>query len=491
MSAVHDPTELAAEAPGPLYASRVRVYPRAVRGPVRRFKWAVLIACLAIYYALPWLRWDRGPSMPDQAVLLDIWNERFYFFGLTLWPQDFYILTGLLILGALSLFLVTSVFGRVWCGYSCPQTVWTDLFMWVERLIEGDRNARMRRDAAPLSLDTTWRKTAKHAIWLGIAFWTGGAWITYYVDAPSVTRAFWTFNASTPVYFFTFLFTGTTYALAGWAREQVCTYMCPWPRFQSAMLDEQTLIVTYQGWRGEPRGHGKRTPDAAQARTDAPPLGDCVDCSACVNVCPTGIDIRDGVQLECINCGLCVDACNEVMQKVGAQPWLITWDTLARQAARKQGQALPIRWWRLRTMLYAGALLLVAVAITAGLVLRPVTSLSVLHDRAPLFVPLRDGSLRNGYTLKVDNKTPHATTFALTTAGLPDATMILSEQSAAKRHELALPVAAESVGTFRVVVQGRPTALRDGKQPLDFVLRDPQSGRRVTYRSLFVGPHGS
>ena len=236
----------------------MRVYPKTVHGPVRRIKWAILVACLTIYYLLPWLRWHRGPGQPTQAVLLDISHERFYFFDLELWPQDIWLLAGLLILGAVGLFLVTSLFGRLWCGYTCPQTVWTDLFMWVERWVEGDRNERMQRDAAPLNADTIWKKFLKHSIWLAIAFWTGGAWIMYYVDAPTVTVEFWTGQASNQVYFFTGLFTVTTYLLAGWAREQVCTYMCPWPRFQSAMLDDQSFTVTYQGWRGEPRARGKR-----------------------------------------------------------------------------------------------------------------------------------------------------------------------------------------------------------------------------------------
>ena len=370
-----------------LYANRVRVYPKSVSGPVRRFKWAVLIGCLGLYYLLPWLRWERGVKQPNQAVLLDISRERFYFFNLEFWPQDIYYLTGLLIMGAVALFLVTSLAGRVWCGYTCPQTVWTDLFMWVERLIEGDRNERMKRDAAPMTVDSAGRKVAKHALWLGIAFWTGGAWIMYYVDAPTVTVQFWTGAASTEVYFFTFLFTATTYLLAGWAREQVCTYMCPWPRFQSAMLDEQSLTVTYQGWRGEPRTRGKRA-------ADAPPAGDCVDCGACVTVCPTGIDIRDGIQLECISCGLCIDACNHVMERTGRPGWLITWDTLANQAAKAAGQHAPFRLLRPRTIIYLSALILAAVIMVVALALRPGIGLSVQHDRAPLFVRLADGNLR-------------------------------------------------------------------------------------------------
>ncbi|HEY0438186.1 MAG TPA: cytochrome c oxidase accessory protein CcoG, partial [Phenylobacterium sp.] len=262
-----------------LYANRVRVYPKSVRGPVRRFKWAVLVFCLGLYYLLPWLRLDRGPGRPDQAVLLDLAHERFYFFQIELWPQDIYYLTGLLIMGAVGLFLVTSLAGRVWCGYGCPQTVWTDLFMWVERKIQGDRNARMRLDLQPWSTDWLRKKALTHAVWLGIAMATGGAWIMYFNDALEMTPRFFTGQASLEVYVFFGLFTATTYLLAGWAREQVCTYMCPWPRFQAAMLDENSLVVTYRDWRGEPRGKLKGEGH-----------GDCVDCMACVHVCPTGID---------------------------------------------------------------------------------------------------------------------------------------------------------------------------------------------------------
>jgi cytochrome c oxidase accessory protein FixG len=474
-----------AQPPKALYASRVRVYPMAVDGLVRRFKWGVLAFCLGLYYLLPWLRWNRGPGVPNQAMLLDLWNERFYFFDLEFWPQDIYILTGLLILGAVALFLVTSLVGRAWCGFACPQTVWTDLFMLVERYLEGDRNERMRRDAAPLSLDKAWRKVAKHAAWLFIAFWTGGAWIMYYVDAPTVTREFWTGTVSPEVYFFTFLFTGTTYALAGWAREQVCTYMCPWPRFQSAMLDEQTFVVTYEAWRGEPRGHGKRNVSGAK------PLGDCIDCRACVNVCPTGIDIRDGVQLECISCGLCIDACNSVMQKSGGKPWLITWDTLARQNARKERRSLPVRFFRPRTIIYLGALLVALGGIVLGLAIRNSIGLSALHDRAPLFVRLADGGLRNAYTIKVANKATLPVQFELTTAGLPGAGLILSEADAAVQPALALPVGPDTEAAFRVLVQGKPDALHEGRQQLDFVLRNPRTGERTVYHSQFLGPHGT
>jgi len=463
-----------------LYANRVRVYPKTVHGPVRRFKWAVLIFCLAVYYLLPWLRWHRGVNQPDQAVLLSLWHERFYFFNLEFWPQDIYYLTGLLIMGAVTLFLVTSLIGRVGCGYACPQTVWTDLFMWVERTIEGDRNERMKRDAEPLCFDTVWRKLLKHAVWLGIAFWTGGAWIMYYVDAPTVTVEFWTGTASKEVYFFTFLFTATTYLLAGWAREQVCTYMCPWPRFQSAMLDEQTVTVTYQGWRGEPRTRGKRH--------ESIPSGDCVDCGACVTACPTGIDIRDGIQLECINCGLCIDACNHVMQKTGRPQWLITWDTLADQAAKAQGQQTTLRLLRPRTLIYVSALLLVAVGMTVALLTRSSIDLSVLHDRAPLFVRLPDGALRNGYTVKIVNKTQQMALFELRTDGLNAALLAEPDEGLGPADSLGLMVKSDSIGTFRITVAGQPNRLAEGSQPIDFTLKNTETGEQATYHSQFMGP---
>jgi cytochrome c oxidase accessory protein FixG len=466
-----------------LYANRVRVYPKTVHGIVRRTKWVILILCLTMYYLLPWLRWHRGPGQPTQAVLLDIWNERFYFFDLELWPQDIWLLAGALIMAAVALFLVTSLFGRLWCGYTCPQTVWTDLFMWVEKWVEGDRNERMQRDAAPLNADTIWKKFLKHSIWLGIAFWTGGAWIMYYVDAPTVTIEFWTGQASHQVYFFTGLFTLTTYVLAGWAREQVCTYMCPWPRFQSAMLDDQSFTVTYQGWRGEPRARGKRG-------EGHPPVGDCIDCGACVTACPTGIDIRDGIQLECINCGLCIDACNHVMERTHQDKWLITWDTLSRQAEKKSGQHQPIKIVRPRTIIYLSVLLVAMTALTVALMTRSTLGLSVLRDRAPVFVPLADGSLRNGYTVKIVNKTQSHAAFDLTVDGLPGASLVVAEGDPKPVPALRMLSASDEVDTFRVLVTARPTALVDGSQSVDFLLRDTTTGKQTVYHSTFMGPLG-
>ena len=477
MNAIHD-LEKAPPATA-LYASRVKVYTKDVYGPIRSTKWTIMVACLAIYYTLPWLRWNRGPGVPDQAILLDLWHERFYFFNVVLWPQDIYLLTGLLVLGAISLFLVTSLFGRLWCGYTCPQTVWTDLFMTLERWIEGDRNTRMRRDAGPWTRDKVLRKVAKHWVWFWLAFWTGGAWTMYYVNAPVVVVEFWTGRASSEVYAMVLLFTLTTYLLAGWAREQVCTYMCPWPRFQSAMLDEESIIVTYQNWRGEPRGHSKQ----AELK-----FGDCVDCDACVHVCPTGIDIRDGVQLECINCGLCVDACNHVMERLDRPPSLITFDTLARQKAKAEGRTEKLRLIRPRTIIYLSAFSLCAGLLVFGLLTRATTNLSAIHDRAPMFVTLKDGTIRNAYTVKIANKLQSATRYKLSVAGISNALLSLPEQSPAFGAIVHVSVPASEVGNFRLLVHAPSFVSSTTVDPITFQITNEDTGETLSTHALFMHP---
>jgi len=466
----------------PLYAGRVQVYPKKVSGTFRRIKWIALVVLLGIYYAAPWLRWDRGPGVPGQAFLIDMANRRAYFLWLEIWPQEIYFLMGLLILAAFGLFLATSLFGRVWCGYACPQTVWTDLFMWVERLVEGDRNARMRLDQGPLTWAKAWRKGAKHGIWLLIAALTGGAWIMYFVDAPTLVRDALAGDLTAKVLFFFGLFTATTYLLAGWAREQVCTYMCPWPRFQSAMFDEDTLIVTYQRWRGEPRGKHKRG-QAWEGR------GHCVDCNQCVAVCPTGIDIRDGSQLECIGCGLCVDACAGVMDKVGLPRGLITFDTEANQRARAAGRPLRYRLLRPRTVIYAALLLVAAGAMAAGLATRSAVDVTVQHERNPLFVKLSDGSIRNDYTVKVSNKRHEVRGFALGLPALPGARLWAEGAAGEPTGFIAIQAQPGTVTAFRIHVVLPATAVPGpGSHPVAFVLTDLATGEIATHDSVFVSP---
>jgi len=468
---------------GPLYADRVKVYPKAVHGRMRRIKWGVLIALLGLYYVVPWIRWDRGPNLPDQAVMIDMAARRAYFFFVEIWPQEVYYLTFLLMLGAFGLFLATSLFGRVWCGYTCPQTVWTDLFMWIERRIEGDRNARIRLDAAPWSRAKLGKKAAKHGAWLLIALLTGGAWAMYFNDAPSMVVRFVTGEASLALYVFVGLFTATTYLLAGWAREQVCTYMCPWPRFQAALLDEDSQVVAYRAWRGEPRGKHKKG-DSWEGR------GDCVDCRQCVAVCPTGIDIRDGLQLECIGCGLCMDACDGVMDKVGRPRGLIAWDS-ERNLEREAGGEAPVRRFvRPRTIAYAGLIAAVGLVMLYGLTTRGTVELNVLHDRNPLFVTLSDGSIRNGYQVKLLNKNREETAFALGVEGPAGATLdvVGLDDSAEAARTALLRAPGDGVATFRLFVQAPRDSLNGEATAMDFVVENTETGEIARRTSVFRGP---
>jgi cytochrome c oxidase accessory protein FixG len=450
-----------------------------VRGRFRTIKTAALIVLLGIYYVVPWLRWERGAGAPDQAVLIDLPGRRAYFLWIEIWPQEIYYLNFLLILAAFGLFLVTSIGGRVWCGFTCPQTVWTDLFMWVERLIEGDRAARIRFDKAPWSGAKLLRKIAKHGAWLLIAAATGGAWIMYFNDAPTVARAILAGEASFAVYFFFGLFTATTYLLAGWAREQVCTYMCPWPRFQAALLDQDSYVVTYEAWRGEPRAPHKKGSSWAGR-------GDCVACNQCVAVCPMGIDIRDGLQLECIGCGLCIDACDAVMARVGRPLNLITLDTERNQERRRQGLTPVRRLLRPRTVIYAAILLALGGGLLLALASRASLDANLLHDRNPLFVTLADGSIRNGYTLKLLNKARAPASYTLTLEGVPAAAItVLGHEGEATPMLAARP---DAVTSYRLFVTAPRWAVRSQAQDATLVLTDLASGATSRHATVFRGP---
>ncbi|MFW2851370.1 cytochrome c oxidase accessory protein CcoG [Sphingomonas sp. TX0543] len=424
------PAADAFENPTPrFFEARRKVFPRRVSGTFRRLKWAIMAVTLLIYYVTPWLRWNRGAFAPSQAVLVDLAHRRFYMFAIEIWPNEFYYVVGLLVMAAVGLFLVTSAVGRAWCGYACPQTVWTDLFVHVERAIEGDRNAQIRLDRAPWGAEKIAKRVAKFLVWLLIAAATGGAWIFYFADAPALAREFMKGSAPFVAYSTVGILTFTTFTLGGLMREQVCIYMCPWPRIQSAMMDEKSLAVTYKHWRGEPRTHGLKR---AQAEPGAPApalvrlaqgekAGDCIDCGACIAVCPTGIDIREGPQIGCITCGLCIDSCDEIMAKVGREPHLIGYTTEAdmRRAAAGEAPVSPLkRLLRMRTIAYFLIWLGVGCGMLFALGTRTHIGMSVLQTRNPLWVRLSDGAIRNTYTVKLSNMEGRARTFVVTLSGI-------------------------------------------------------------------------
>lgn len=379
-----------------LYVAREPVFPRRVKGAFRTLKWWIMAVTLGIYYVMPWLRWDRGPNLPDQAVLVDIANRRFFFFMIEIWPYEFYFVAGLLIMAGLGLFLFTSAAGRVWCGYACPQTVWTDLFILVERWVEGDRNARIRLHRQPWNWEKLVKNGVKWWIWLVIGLATGGAWIFYFTDAPTLLRDLVTGQAHPVAYITMLILTFTTFFFGGFAREQICIYACPWPRIQAAMVDEDTLTIGYRDWRGEPRG--KQTVEGN---------GDCIDCMACVNVCPMGIDIRDGQQMACITCGLCIDACNDVMDKIGKPRDLIGYMALTDEVRERAGEPAKSVWahvFRPRTVMYTVLWAGVGVGLIVALFLRSPIDMNVTPVRNPTYVTLSDGSIRNAYELRLRNK---------------------------------------------------------------------------------------
>jgi cytochrome c oxidase accessory protein FixG len=493
----------------PLYEKRRKIFPKRAEGRFRRFKWLVMLVTLGIYYLTPWIRWDRGAHAPDQAVLVDLAARRFYFFFIEIWPQEFIFVAGLLVMAGFGLFLVTSAVGRAWCGYACPQTVWVDLFLVVERFIEGDRNARMRLDAGPWTFDKIRKRVAKHASWLAIGIATGGAWIFYFADAPSLLRSFVAFEAPPAAYVTVAILTSTTYVFGGLMREQVCTYMCPWPRIQVAMLDENSLVVTYNDWRGEPHSrHSKKTAAAGQV------VGDCVDCNACVAVCPMGIDIRDGQQLECITCALCIDACDGVMDKLGRERGLISYATLSDYTANMAlatndgtmaidptrvrdasggfvNEVRHFNWhivFRLRVLVYLGVWSLVGLGMLYALVSRDRLELNVLHDRNPQYVVESDGSVRNGYMVKLLNMIPEQRRITLTIDGMPSATMRIAGQAPGDGRRFTVGVDPDKVTSLKVFVTLPEDKLDEAEAGFSLVAEDPSSRERDLYQANFNWP---
>lgn len=480
-----------------LYQARVPIFPKRVKGTFRSFKWWVLAITLAIYYITPWLRWDRGPNLPDQAVLIDLAGRRFYFLWIEIWPHEFYFVAGLLIMAGLGLFLFTSALGRVWCGYACPQTVWTDLFLFVERRVEGDRNAQLRLWKAPWGARKIRLRVTKWTLWLLISVATGGAWVFYFADAPTLLRDLLTLNAAPVAYITIAILTATTFIFGGFMREQICIYMCPWPRIQAAMMDDQTLTVAYRDWRGEPRGRGKKrrkieeAAAAAQAagpqiggRSPSTPMpgmpsgiggpvahtethGDCIDCNACVNVCPMGIDIRDGQQMECITCALCIDACDDVMEKIGKPRGLIDYLALSDEGREREGNPPRSVWFHVfktRSIIYTALWSLCGILIVYGLFVRPDIDITVAPIRNPQFVVLSDGSVRNSYDVRLRNKHGEDRPFRIQITGdlsirtelegtIYDQTEVAADATHLQRVYLIAPQGSEAAAAERTDVR--------------------------------------
>ncbi|NTJ42497.1 cytochrome c oxidase accessory protein CcoG [Agrobacterium larrymoorei] len=502
-------SEKAGDGRPPLYEPRKKIFPKRAQGRFRRFKWIIMLTTLGIYYLTPWIRWDRGPYAPDQAVLVDIASRRFYFFFIEIWPQEFYYVAGMLVMAGFGLFLVTSAVGRAWCGYTCPQTVWVDLFLIVERAIEGDRNARMKLDSGPWTFEKVLKRAAKHFIWLGIGLVTGGAWIFYFADAPTLALQLLNGDAAMIAYYTVATLTATTYVLGGLMREQVCTYMCPWPRIQGAMLDEHSLVVTYNDWRGEPRSrHAKKAVAAGQ------PVGDCVDCNACVAVCPMGIDIRDGQQMECITCALCIDACDGVMDKLGKPHGLIAYATLSEydsnMALATGNGAHPIKPsnirdsdgtfvkairhfnWRIifrpRTVFYMTVWCLVGVVMLVTLATRERLSVNVIHDRNPQYVLESDGSIRNGYTVRILNMIAQPRTITLSLESLPEAVMKINGISDVAARSFDIAVKPDEVTSIKVFVTLSAGEVERTATDFNFTAMDAENAESAHYKAVFNAP---
>ena len=391
-----------------LYAASKKIYPRSVEGIFAYWRWIFVVLTQLIFYGLPWFEWGTR-----QAVLFDLASRRFYIFGLVLYPQDFIYLTGLLVISALALFLFTAVAGRLWCGYACPQTVYSEIFLWIERKIEGDRSARMRLDDADFSLEKLVKKWYKHLIWIFLSIWTGFTFVGYFTPIRELVMEFFLTQMSSWELFWVFFYAFATYGNAGFMREQICKYMCPYARFQSAMFDNDTLIVTYDAERGEPRG-----PRAKSADATALNLGACVDCTLCVQVCPTGIDIRDGLQYECIGCGACADVCDTVMDKLGYAKGLVRYSTQNALDNKWTPQQIWQRVMRPRIQIYTMILVAVTLGLLVSLGLRTPFKVDVVRDRSTLSRITEYGTLENVYRLQIMNAAETTRTFHLSAKGL-------------------------------------------------------------------------
>ena len=452
-----------------LYAAAKKVYPRSVQGVFARWRWAMVFLTQLVFYGLPWLEWGQR-----QAVLFDLNTRRFYIFGLVLYPQDFIYLTGLLVISALSLFLFTAVAGRLWCGYTCPQTVYSEIFMWVERKIEGDRTLRMRLDESPASLEKLVKKTFKHVVWISIALWTGFTFVGYFTPIRELGMAFLQTQMGSWEVFWVLFYGFATYGNAGFMREQVCKYMCPYARFQSAMFDRDTLIVTYDPARGEPRGARSRKADPK-----ALGLGACVDCGLCVQVCPTGIDIRKGLQYECVSCAACIDVCDGVMDKMNYPRGLI------RQTTQNglDGQWTQAQMWRRifrpRVLVYSGVLLALTVGLLTSLVVRTPLKVDVVRDRAALSRIVAGGKLENVYRIQIMNATEVEQQYRLSAAGLEGLEL-------ASDTEVTVGPAESRWVPVRLQIPYGSAA--PGSHPVEIHIGAVQGSAHIAEKSVFIVP---
>jgi len=453
---------------GSLYEAQKKIYPRSISGFFARWRWVMVVLTQLVFYGLPWLEWGQR-----QMVLFDLGARRFYIFGLVLYPQDFIYLTGLLIISALSLFLFTAVAGRLWCGFACPQTVYTEIFMWIEHKIEGDRSARLRLDGSPWTFEKVWKKTLKQFTWIVISVWTGFTFVGYFVPIRELGAELLAMQGSWQIFWV--LFYGfATYGNAGFLREQVCMYMCPYARFQSAMFDPDTLIVTYDVARGEPRGPRIKTIDYK-----AKGLGDCIDCTLCVQVCPVGIDIRDGLQYECIGCGLCVDACNTVMDKMHYPRGLIRFST-QNGVAKGWGKAEILRRvLRPRVLVYSAILVALCVGMLVSLVARTPLKVDVVRDRASLSRIVAGGKLENTYRLQIMNATEATQRYRISAQGLTGLEVV---------SEPEFEIAAAESRWVVVRLQIPYGSAASGSHTVHFSIAAVDSDARVDEKAVFLVP---
>ena len=452
-----------------LYEAQKKLYPRSVRGFFSRWRWVFVALTQLVFYGLPWLEWGQR-----QAVLFDLGARRFYLFGLVLYPQDFIYLTGLLVISALTLFLFTAVAGRLWCGFTCPQTVYTEIFLWIERKVEGDRTARLRLDGSPMSVEKLVKKWFKHLLWISLAMWTGFTFVGYFAPIKELGLEFLQTRMGSWEMFWVFFYGGATYGNAGFLREQVCKYMCPYARFQSAMFDRDTLIVSYDTARGEPRGARSRKADLSTLA-----LGDCVDCTLCVQVCPTGIDIREGLQYECIGCAACADVCDTVMDKMNYPRGLIRFSTENAMAGGWNRAQTWRRVLRPRVLVYSAVLVALTLGLLWSLAARTPLKVDVVRDRAALSRIVAGGKLENVYRLQVMNATEEPQRYRIAASGLDGLTLA---------SPLEFDVGPAESRWVPVRLQIGDGSAAPGSHPIQFSVSDATGQTHVSEKSVFLVP---